>query len=72
LRITEKYLAALQHVLGSAQIVMLPKGPAGGDSMTSPQNIATALNLYKKIVGQAGSVAPTHLAPGKSADANVI
>jgi regulator of protease activity HflC (stomatin/prohibitin superfamily) len=72
LRITEKYLAALQHVLGTAQIVMLPKGPAGGDSITSPQNLATALNLYKKIVGTADSVAPSNPAQGQSADANVI
>ena len=61
LRLTEKYLSALKKVLGETQVIMLPSAggaASGSEDVLSPQKIATAMNLYKKIIGQTEAALP--------------
>ena len=55
LRMTEKYLQALHKVMSECTIVMLPENSGMGSSdPLSANNMATAMTLYKKLLGQDG------------------
>ena len=54
LRITDNYLETLSRIYSEVKIVGLPEPSASGDSSNplSPENIATAMVLFKQITGK--------------------
>jgi hypothetical protein len=52
--LTEKYLAALKNVLGETQVVMMPSTGNNDNNPMSPQSIAAAMTMYKKLVANGG------------------
>lgn len=61
LRMTEKYLQALNRIYGECQVVMIPES-SSGDNQLSAGNIAQALTLYNKLVGPEGvKVSPSQM-----------
>ncbi len=57
LKLTEQYIQTLQHILTTSKVLMLPNEQSanGGDGFTAGK-IATALTLYKQLLGPAGQV----------------
>ena len=53
-RLSEQYMHALNLILSSTKVLMLPNnGSVGGGSQYNAQTVATALTLYKSILGPA-------------------
>ncbi|CDW85053.1 stomatin 2 [Stylonychia lemnae] len=55
LKLTEQYLEALNQILSTSRVLMLPNESGSGNSdQWSTSKIATAMTLYKQILGPAG------------------
>ena len=52
-RLSESYMQALNLILRSTKVLMIPQGSNSSGNTLNSQNVATALTLYKSIMGPA-------------------
>ena len=56
LRLTEQYLEAFNEIMGKSSVLMLPNSSQDSGGMTSPQNVASVIQMYKHIMdGKSGA-----------------
>ncbi len=50
MKMTEQYINAMDQILGSTKLVVLPKNGAD-EGVLNPKTVAGALTLYKELLG---------------------